>query len=72
LQCKQYANPVGSGHVQKVNGTARPHHGADLPIMIALNGFSALWQTGSVRAATGDHLDGGSGAVAGMRERAPW
>ncbi|WP_418896323.1 YaaC family protein [Streptomyces cupreus] len=25
-----------------------------------------------VRAAAGDHLDGGSGAVAGMRERAPW
>jgi restriction system protein len=40
LQCKQYANPVGSGHVQKFNGTARPHHGADLPIMIALNGFT--------------------------------
>jgi restriction system protein len=40
LQCKQYTNPVGSGHVQKFNGTARPHHGADLPIMIALNGFT--------------------------------
>ncbi|MFE7566098.1 restriction endonuclease [Streptomyces sp. NPDC057539] len=40
LQCKQYQNPVGSGHVQKFNGTARPHHGADLPIMIALNGFT--------------------------------
>ncbi|MBG0851137.1 restriction endonuclease [Streptomyces spinoverrucosus] len=40
IQCKQYANPVGSGHVQKFNGTARPHHGADLPIMIALNGFT--------------------------------
>ncbi|MEU0061198.1 restriction endonuclease, partial [Streptomyces sp. NPDC006334] len=40
LQCKQYATPVGSGHVQKFNGTARPHHGADLPIMIALNGFT--------------------------------
>jgi putative transposase len=25
-----------------------------------------------VRAAAGDHLDGGSGAAAGMRERAPW
>lgn len=40
LQCKQYSNPVGSGHVQQFNGTARPHHGADLPIMIALNGFT--------------------------------
>ncbi|MFE4423728.1 restriction endonuclease [Streptomyces sp. NPDC056817] len=40
LQCKQYQNPVGSGHVQKFNGTARPHHGADVPIMIALNGFT--------------------------------
>ncbi|MFH8804926.1 restriction endonuclease [Streptomyces sp. NPDC017936] len=40
LQCKQYQNPVGSGHVQKFNGTARPHHGADIPIMIALNGFT--------------------------------
>ncbi|MCJ0869605.1 restriction endonuclease [Streptomyces sp. AP-93] len=40
LQCKQYQNPVGSGHVQKYNGTARPHHGADVPIMIGLNGFT--------------------------------
>ncbi|MES4909223.1 MULTISPECIES: restriction endonuclease [unclassified Streptomyces] len=40
LQCKQYQNPVGSGHVQKFNGTARLHHGADLPIMIALNSFT--------------------------------
>nr|WP_225882136.1 restriction endonuclease [Streptomyces aureocirculatus] len=40
LQCKQYQSPVGSGHVQKFNGTARPHHGADIPIMIALNGFT--------------------------------
>ncbi|MFD3756695.1 restriction endonuclease [Streptomyces sp. NPDC058622] len=40
LQCNQYQNPVGSGPVQKFNGTARPHHGADLPIMIALNGFT--------------------------------
>ncbi|MER5549837.1 restriction endonuclease [Streptomyces sp. NPDC002589] len=40
LQCKQYTNPVGSGHMQKFNGTARPHHRADLPIMIALNGFT--------------------------------
>lgn len=40
LQCKQYQNTVGSGHVQKFNGTARLHHGADVPIMIALNGFT--------------------------------
>ncbi|MFF3431998.1 restriction endonuclease [Streptomyces sp. NPDC002602] len=40
LQCKQYAVPVGSGHVQKFNGTARIHHGADVPIMIGLNGFT--------------------------------
>ncbi|MEU6449719.1 restriction endonuclease [Streptomyces sp. NPDC046979] len=40
LQCKQYQNPVGSGHVQKFNGTARPHHGADIPVMVALNGFT--------------------------------
>ncbi|GAB1333349.1 restriction endonuclease [Streptomyces sennicomposti] len=40
LQCKQYKNPVGSGHVQKFNGTARLHHGADVPIMIGLNGFT--------------------------------
>lgn len=40
LQCKQYQSPVGSGHVQKFNGTARPHHGADIPVMIALNGFT--------------------------------
>ncbi|MFE9252912.1 restriction endonuclease [Streptomyces sp. NPDC007088] len=40
LQCKQYKAPVGSGHVQKFNGTARLHHGADVPIMIGLNGFT--------------------------------
>lgn len=40
LQCKQYQNTVGSGHVQKFNGTARLHHGADIPIMVALNGFT--------------------------------
>lgn len=40
VQCEQYCDPVGSGHVQKFNGTARPHHGADVPIMIALNGFT--------------------------------
>jgi restriction system protein len=26
--------------VQKFNGTARPHHGADIPITIGLNGFT--------------------------------
>jgi restriction system protein len=40
LQCKQYQSPVGSGHVQQFNGTARLHHGADVPIMIGLNGFT--------------------------------
>ncbi len=40
LQCKQSKAPVGSGHVQKFNGTARLHHGADVPIMIGLNGFT--------------------------------
>lgn len=40
LQRKQYSSPVGSGHVQQFNGTARPHHGADAPIMIALNAFT--------------------------------
>ncbi|MFD9303757.1 restriction endonuclease [Streptomyces sp. NPDC060048] len=40
VQCKQYQSPVGSGHVQMFNGTARPHHGADVPIMIGLNGFT--------------------------------
>ncbi|MGW0778895.1 restriction endonuclease [Streptomyces sp. NPDC002835] len=40
LQCKQYQRPVGSGHVQQFNGTARLHHGADVPIMIGLNGFT--------------------------------
>jgi hypothetical protein len=36
--------------------------------------LSALWQTGSRSrcAAAGDHLDGGSGAAVGMKERAPW
>lgn len=36
--------------------------------------LSALWQTGSRSgcAVAGVRLDGGSGAVAGMKERAPW
>ncbi|MEU9028995.1 restriction endonuclease [Streptomyces sp. NPDC048383] len=40
LQCKQHKAPVGSGHLQKFNGTARLHHGADVPIMIGLNGVT--------------------------------
>ncbi|WP_307130340.1 hypothetical protein [Streptomyces aurantiacus] len=36
-------------------------------------GLSALWQTGfRSRCGAGDHLDRGTGAAAGMRERAPW
>lgn len=40
LQCKQYARPVGSKETQTFNGTARPEHGADLALMIGLNGFT--------------------------------
>jgi len=40
LQCKRYARAVGSEHVQRFNGTARAVHGADLPLIVALNGFS--------------------------------
>ncbi|MFD5618471.1 restriction endonuclease [Streptomyces yangpuensis] len=40
LQCKHYQKPVGSGDMQKFNGTARLHHEADVPIMIGLNGFT--------------------------------
>ncbi|MFJ1652629.1 restriction endonuclease [Streptomyces sp. NPDC088337] len=39
-QCKQYTAPVGSGAVQKCNGTARPEHGADVAVIVALNGFT--------------------------------
>ncbi len=39
-QCKQYTAPVGSGAVQKFNGTARPEHGADVAVIVALNGFT--------------------------------
>jgi len=40
MQCKRYARPVGSQAVQTFNGTARPEHGADVAVMVALNGFS--------------------------------
>ncbi|MFJ9590547.1 restriction endonuclease [Streptomyces acidicola] len=40
LQCKKYARPVGSKEVQRFNGTARPEHGADLALIIGLNGFT--------------------------------
>ncbi|MER7847406.1 restriction endonuclease [Kitasatospora sp. NPDC096077] len=40
LQCKHYNKPVGSRDVQTFNGTARPEHGADVPVMIGLNGFT--------------------------------
>ncbi|MFE7194354.1 restriction endonuclease [Kitasatospora sp. NPDC057541] len=40
LQCKRYANAVGSEAVQKFNGTARPVHGAAVPVVVALNGFT--------------------------------
>ncbi|WP_318036758.1 restriction endonuclease [Streptomyces chengmaiensis] len=34
------AAPVGSGALQKFNGTARPEHGADVAVIVALNGFT--------------------------------
>lgn len=40
IQCKRYRARVTSGHVQQFNGTARPHHGADVAIMIGLAGFT--------------------------------
>lgn len=40
LQCKRYANAVGSEAVQKFNGTARPVHAAAVPVVVALNGFT--------------------------------
>ncbi|KUM67124.1 restriction endonuclease [Streptomyces curacoi] len=40
IQCKQYAAPVGSGALQKFNGTAVPEHGADVAVIVALNGFT--------------------------------
>ncbi|MEV7930569.1 restriction endonuclease [Kitasatospora sp. NPDC088779] len=41
VQVKHYARPVGSRDVQTFNGTARPEHGADVPVMVGLNGFTA-------------------------------
>ncbi|WP_030267339.1 restriction endonuclease [Streptomyces violens] len=40
LQCKQYNRPVGSREIQTFNGTARPEHGADVAIVVGLNGFT--------------------------------
>ncbi|WP_435127751.1 restriction endonuclease [Actinacidiphila sp. bgisy144] len=40
VQCKKYAKPVGSQDMQRFNGTARPEHGADIAMIIGLNGFS--------------------------------
>ncbi|CAM5709979.1 restriction endonuclease [Streptomyces viridifaciens] len=40
VQCKHYGKPVGSRDVQTFNGTARPEHHADVPVMIGLNGFT--------------------------------
>ncbi|MFE3205916.1 restriction endonuclease [Embleya sp. NPDC059237] len=41
IQCKQFAKPVSAGHVHAFNGTAGPEHGADVAIMVGLNGFTA-------------------------------
>ncbi|NJQ07984.1 restriction endonuclease [Streptomyces lonarensis] len=41
VQCKRYLSPVGSGHLQRFNGTAVPEHGADLAVMVGLSGFTA-------------------------------
>ncbi|MCX4688557.1 restriction endonuclease [Kitasatospora purpeofusca] len=40
LPCKRYATPVTSQAVQRFNGTARPVHGAAVPVVVALNGFA--------------------------------
>lgn len=40
VQCKHYAKQVTSTDVQRFNGTARPVHGADVPLMVGLNGFT--------------------------------
>ncbi|MGW2541001.1 restriction endonuclease [Kitasatospora sp. NPDC001574] len=36
----QHARPVGSRDVRTFNGTARPEHHADAPVMIGLNDFT--------------------------------
>ncbi|MFD4395555.1 restriction endonuclease [Kitasatospora sp. NPDC058478] len=41
VQCKHYRRPVGTRDIQMFNGTARPEHSADVPVMIGLNGFTA-------------------------------
>ncbi|MCX5215744.1 restriction endonuclease [Kitasatospora sp. NBC_00240] len=51
VQCKHYAKPVGSPDVQMFNGTARPVHHAEVPVMVGLNGFTAHAR------ALGDHQD---------------
>jgi len=69
VQCKQYTKPVGPEDVRAFNGCARPTHHADLPVMIALNGFTAqataaageyaihlLQRDTLVRWAAGEHL----------------
>ncbi|MFB7674493.1 restriction endonuclease [Kitasatospora purpeofusca] len=40
LQCKRHSAPLGSEAVQRFNGTARPVHGAAVPVVVALNGFT--------------------------------
>lgn len=40
LQCKHYRRPVGPRDVQTFNSTARPEHGADVPVLVGLNGFT--------------------------------
>ncbi|MEU2247860.1 restriction endonuclease [Streptomyces sp. NPDC019224] len=40
LQCKQYSSAVGSEAVQRFNGTAVPEHHAQVPVLVALNGFT--------------------------------
>ncbi|TQF07092.1 restriction endonuclease [Kitasatospora acidiphila] len=49
VQCKRYKKPVGNEEVQRFNGTARPEHGADVPIMVGLNGFTVPAQKFAAR-----------------------
>ncbi|MET7304601.1 restriction endonuclease [Embleya sp. NPDC005575] len=43
IQCRRYAThrPVGSGDVQRFNGTARAEHGADVPVIVTATVFTA-------------------------------
>ncbi|WP_018352088.1 restriction endonuclease [Longispora albida] len=41
VQCKRWAKPVGSGEVQKVAGTARAVHGADVAVIVTTSRFTA-------------------------------